>query len=35
MKRILVKIADFVSEFNELYVIKVEYKNIIKLKEKI
>ena len=33
MKRLLIKIADFVSECNELYGIKVGYKNIIKLKD--
>ena len=33
MKRLLIKIADLVSECNELYGIKVGYKNIIKLKD--
>lgn len=33
MKRLLIKIADFVSECNELYGIKIGYKNIIKLKD--
>lgn len=33
MKRLLIKITDLVSECNELYGIKVGYKNIIKLKD--
>ena len=32
-KKLLIKIADFVSECNELYGIKVGYRNIIKLKD--
>lgn len=33
MKRLLIKISDFVSECNELYGIKIGYRNIIKLKD--
>ena len=33
LKKLLIKIADFVSECNELYGIKVGYRNIIKLKD--